>query len=65
VQTLSRYVRERDLDPVSAAAALEDLHSLDLERHAHEPLLDRVWGPENLTACDAMASRSPNPRRRC
>ena len=34
---------------------LEDLHALDLERHGHEPLLDRVWElRENLTAYDAV-----------
>jgi predicted nucleic acid-binding protein len=54
-QTLRRYVRERELDPASAASALEDLHSLDLERHPHEPLLDRVWAlRQNLTAYDAV-----------
>ena len=54
VQTLRRYVRDRELDPAAAATALEDLHALDLERHAHEPLLDRVWGlRQNLTAYDA------------
>ena len=54
-QALRRYVREGELDPVSAASALEDLRSLDLERHAHEPLLDRVWAlRENLTAYDAV-----------
>ena len=54
-QTLRRYVRERELDHASAASALEDLHSLDLERHPHEPLLDRVWAlRQNLTAYDAV-----------
>ena len=54
-QTLRRYVREGDLDPASAAAALDDLHALDLEQHAHEPLLDRVWSlRQNLTAYDAV-----------
>ena len=39
----------------SAAAALEDLRSLDLERHGHEPLLERVWAlRDNLTAYDAV-----------
>jgi predicted nucleic acid-binding protein len=34
---------------------LEDLRSLDLERHAHEPLLERVWElQENLSAYDAV-----------
>lgn len=54
-QALRRYVREGDLDADSAASALEDLRSLDLERHAHEPLLDRVWAlRQNLTAYDAV-----------
>jgi predicted nucleic acid-binding protein len=54
-QALRRYVRESELDPASAAAAIEDLRSLDLERHGHEPLLDRVWAlRDNLTACDAV-----------
>lgn len=54
-QALRRYVREGDLDAGSAASVLEDLRSLDLERHAHEPLLDRVWAlRQNLTAYDAV-----------
>lgn len=54
-QTLRRYVRDREIDQASATAALEDLHALDLERHAHEPLLDRVWElRQNLTAYDAV-----------
>ena len=54
-QTLRRYVRDREIDPASATAALGDLHALDLERHAHEPLLDRVWElRQNLTAYDAV-----------
>ena len=48
-------MREGELDPASAASALEDLRSLDLERHTHEPLLDRVWAlRQNLTAYDAV-----------
>jgi predicted nucleic acid-binding protein len=54
-QALRRYVREGELESASAAAALEDLRSLDLERHAHEPLLDRVWAlRKGLTAYDAV-----------
>lgn len=54
-QALRRYVREGELDCGAAVAALEDLRALDLERHAHEPLLDRVWAlRENLTADDAV-----------
>jgi predicted nucleic acid-binding protein len=54
-QALRRYVQEGELDRGTARAALADLHSLDIERHAHEPLLDRVWAlRENLTAYDAV-----------
>jgi predicted nucleic acid-binding protein len=54
-QALRRYVREGDLDAGAAAAALDDLRALDVERHSHEPLLDRVWSlRENLTAYDAV-----------
>jgi predicted nucleic acid-binding protein len=54
-QALRRYVREGDLDAPSAAAALEDLRALDVQRHSHEPLLDRVWAlRDNLTAYDAV-----------
>jgi predicted nucleic acid-binding protein len=54
-QALRRYVREGELDPAAAAAALEDLRSLDLERHGHEALLSRVWAlRDNLTAYDAV-----------
>ena len=55
VQALRRYVREGDLDAEAAAVALDDLRALDLQRHAHEPLLGRVWDlRENLTAYDAV-----------
>ena len=54
-QALRRFVREGEVESSSAEAALEDLQSLDLERHAHEPLLERVWAlRENLTAYDAV-----------
>jgi predicted nucleic acid-binding protein len=54
-QALRRYVREGELDAGSAASALEDLRTLDLQRHSHEPLLDRVWAlRDNLTAYDAV-----------
>ena len=54
-QALRRYVRDGDLEPDAAAEALELLRSLDLERHSHEPLLDRVWALRaNLTAYDAV-----------
>lgn len=55
VQVLRRYARDGDLDVKEAAAALGDFRALDLQRHPHEPLLDRVWGlRQNLTAYDAV-----------
>jgi predicted nucleic acid-binding protein len=54
-QALRRYVREGLLEASAAAAALVELRALDLERHSHEPLLDRVWAlRENVTAYDAV-----------
>ncbi len=54
-QALRRYVRERELDAAAAAIALDDLRDLDLQRHAHEPLLARVWElRNNFTAYDAV-----------
>jgi predicted nucleic acid-binding protein len=55
VQALRRYVREGTIDADAAAVALDDFRALDLQRHAHEPLLERVWEMrENLTAYDAV-----------
>ena len=54
-QALRRYAKEGEVDAKAAAAALEDLRALDLQRHAHEPLLDRVWAlRNNLSAYDAV-----------
>ncbi len=54
-QAMRRYVRGGRLDAEAAAHALEDLRLLDLERHPHEALLDRVWSlRENMTAYDAV-----------
>jgi predicted nucleic acid-binding protein len=40
---------------LGGAAALADLRSLHLHRHAHEPPLDRVWARrQNLSAYDAV-----------
>lgn len=53
-QVLRRYVSARSIDSAAAAAALDDLRALDLWRHAHEPLLGRVWAlRDNLSAYDA------------
>jgi predicted nucleic acid-binding protein len=55
VQALRRYVREGEIDAGAAAVALGDFRALDLQRHAHEPLLDRIWAlRKNLTAYDAV-----------
>jgi predicted nucleic acid-binding protein len=55
IQALRRYVREEELDVEDALAAIEDLRALDLQRHAHEPMLDRVWElRNNITAYDAV-----------
>jgi predicted nucleic acid-binding protein len=54
-QALRRYVRNRDLDVSEAEAALDDLRTLDLQRHSHEPLLARVWElRSHLSAYDAV-----------
>ena len=54
-QVLRRYVRDAQLHPDEAADALHNLRDLDLTRHAHEPLLDRVWAlRHNLSAYDAV-----------
>jgi predicted nucleic acid-binding protein len=54
-QALRRYVRAGKLGTRAAVCALEDLRSLDIERHSHEPLLERVWAlRDNMTAYDAV-----------
>ncbi|MFA7503154.1 MAG: type II toxin-antitoxin system VapC family toxin [Burkholderiaceae bacterium] len=54
-QVLRRYAGDGDIDDRVAASALADFRSLDLQRHAHEPLLDRVWAlRRNVTAYDAV-----------
>lgn len=54
-QALRRYAHDGELDAADAAVALADLRALDLARHAHEPLLDRVWAlRHNLSAYDAV-----------
>jgi predicted nucleic acid-binding protein len=54
-QALRRYTRKGEIQAEEAEQAIADLRALDLQRHAHEPLLDRVWElRENLTAYDAV-----------
>jgi len=54
-QVLRRYVREAQIHPDDATDALHHLRDLDLTRHAHEPLLERVWAlRHNFSAYDAV-----------
>ena len=54
-QALRRLVRLGDVSTERAQEALSDFVDLDIRRHAHTPLLDRVWDlRNNLTAYDAM-----------
>lgn len=54
-QALRRYARNGELDAEAAAEALTAFRALDLQRHAHEPLLQRVWElRQNLSAYDAV-----------
>lgn len=53
-QVLRRFVRDGDLDRTGAEVMLAALRELDLERHGHEPRLDRVWAlRSNMTPYDA------------
>ncbi len=53
-QTLRRLARRGAISASAAAQALADLRALDLERHSHEPLLERMWElRDRLTAYDA------------
>lgn len=53
-QVLRRYVREADITPAEAAVAISDFRDLDVMRHAHEPLLGRIWElRDNFSAYDA------------
>lgn len=53
-QALRRYARVGEIGGADADAAISTLHALDLQRHAHEPLLDRVWElRHNMSAYDA------------
>ena len=54
-QVLGRYVRDGDLGEKAAKAALDELVLLDLERHAHDPLLDRVWALRHNVSAYAAA----------
>ena len=54
-QALRRLVRSGEVSTDRAEEALADLVDLDLRRHAHVDLLDRVWElRSNMTAYDAV-----------
>jgi predicted nucleic acid-binding protein len=55
VQGLRRLARTREVSASRATEAVEDLSDLDLHRHAHLDLVDRVWAlRENVSAYDAI-----------
>lgn len=52
---LRRLALRGVISAAAAARALDDYRDLGIERHAHEPLLERAWAiRENVTAADAM-----------
>jgi predicted nucleic acid-binding protein len=42
-QTLRRLVIHKELGVERAVEALADYRDLSIQRHSHEPLLDRIW----------------------
>jgi predicted nucleic acid-binding protein len=55
MQVVGRLVRSKHLEADAAAAIVDDLRNLDLVRHSHVDLLDRVLEPRsNLTAYDGV-----------
>lgn len=54
-QVLRRYWRQGLVSETEAVEGLAALRNLGLRRHAHEPLLERIWNLRaNLTAYDAV-----------
>jgi predicted nucleic acid-binding protein len=54
-QALRRLEREGEIDEALADRARGTMRDLDLRRHSHEPLLERVWDLRNeLSAYDAV-----------
>ena len=54
LNVLRRYLNAGVVAPSRAAAAISRLNELDLHRHRHGPLLQRIWAwRANLTAYDA------------
>jgi predicted nucleic acid-binding protein len=55
ISALRRFAREGVVDDEEARAAIDDLLALDLQRHSHEGLLERVWAlRKNVSAYDAI-----------
>jgi predicted nucleic acid-binding protein len=53
-QAVRRLLSNGELSADRAASAIEDLQDLPLTRHAHDPLLARIWSlRESMTAYDA------------
>ena len=53
-QAIRRYVRLGNISEERALIALGHWRDLDIDRHDHEPFLDRIWQlRDNLTAYDA------------
>jgi predicted nucleic acid-binding protein len=52
-QVLRRLVRQKELALSRAAQALQDLADLLIERHDHQPLVQRIWQlRDSLSAYD-------------
>ena len=55
VQALRRYARHGEISAAEGEQAIDTLREFDLERHAHEPLMGRVWDlRDNVSAYDAV-----------
>ena len=53
-QVLRRYMVSKLLRADRARQAIDDFMALDIEKYAHEPLLNRIWQLRaNVTAYDA------------
>jgi len=54
VQVMRRLVQAKEITVERADVALSDFEGLAIERHAHRPLIRRVWGLRaSLSAYDA------------
>jgi predicted nucleic acid-binding protein len=54
-QVVRRYAANGDIDAARGHRILVNMSSLAIGRHAHDPLLHRVWAlRHNLTAYDAV-----------